>query len=529
VRRITLWFPSRLCDRRIRYHSQLPTETAHIQADALNEPFSARPIGLLVGGLIATAIAVYWPISVQLWGYWLQPYDGGQGFLVAALSLWLIVRARGRLAAAPVRPCPWAILLLIPASIAALILWRAGIQSLHFLLLPALMMGAVLTAFGPAVARILLVPIGFLYFSMPAWEQLTPLLQGVTVRVVGALAPLVGLPASVHGMLLAFPDGTTFEVTALCAGVGLLVQGLAVATLLGELEVAPLARRLKLFGSMVIVALVANWVRVLIIIYAGYTTGMRHIIVQRHLLFGWLFFVCVLVAYVWLASRSRVDSAAAAGTAPAARQLPTPLSYALAVAALSAVPLLVYAVAPTQDPSGAAATLHWPAGSSQWHGPNSSADGFWQPRFVGQHVESEAAYRDAAGREVEILAIGYPVQDYGRKLVSEGNSLLGAGVRQLTGRVVDGSGQLYYEMVVADGQGGQSVIWYVYDIGGRSFVIPVYSQLWYGVRALSAQPYSVLFALRARCDSSCSAARETLNSFVQGMGSQLRASAAAAH
>jgi hypothetical protein len=79
-------------------------------------------------------------------------------------------------------------------------------------------------------------------------------------------------------------------------------------------------------------------------------------------------------------------------------------------------------------------------------------------------------------------------------------------------------------MVVADSRGRQSVIWSVYDIGGRMFVIPAFSQFWYGLRSLDAQPYSALFALKSACAPSCAAARELLTHFVDDMGESLRLS-----
>src|SRR4029077_4676824 len=101
-----------------------------------------------------------------------------------------------------------------------------------------------------------------------------------------------------------FPNGTRFEVTLACSGVVFLVQGLAVAVLLGELEQASLGRRVRLVASMVAVALIANWIRVLALVQIGYSTDMRHVLVSRdHLEFGWALFVLVLVAFVWLATR----------------------------------------------------------------------------------------------------------------------------------------------------------------------------------------------------------------------------------
>src|SRR6516164_8341613 len=212
-------------DTCIRYHLEFHKEETNIDSHFPNEPAPTHTIVWLVGGLIAVAIMAYWPTSVALWS--VLPLGGGQGFLVLALALWLLARARVRVAVAPVRPVRWAILLLLPCSIAALIFWKAGIQTLQLMLLPPLMLLAVLAAFGPAVARAVAVPIGYLYFALPAWNLLSVPLQSLTLRMVALLSHPLGLPATVVGSLVRLPGGATFQVTPLCSGVGFLVQGFA--------------------------------------------------------------------------------------------------------------------------------------------------------------------------------------------------------------------------------------------------------------------------------------------------------------
>lgn len=476
---------------------------------------------MLVGVLIVAVLGAYWPMVTALWAYWLQPYVGGQGVLVAALSLWLVYRQRDRLSATPARPIPWAILLVALCSVATLLFWRAGIQALYFMLLPLLILAAVYAAFGQAIARILLVPVGYLYFAMPAWQVLSPYLQVATVRVIGVLALLFGLPATIQGNVISFPNGATFEVTPLCSGIRFLVQGLAVATLLGELEQACLARRLRLLGSIILVALVANWARAMIIVQAGYATGMRHVLVSsNHLLFGSVLFVCVLLVFVWLATRSPL---------PPQRETPGPFvgqtrslaGFLGVLAALIVAPIVTYGIAPSHDVSGRRNGVQWPVGPADWHGPLDNLNSVWHPVFVGAHAESQALYEDPSGEAIEVFAVGYALQVQERKLVSENNSLLGTDLTQLTGQVVGSDGQSYYEMVVADRQGRHSVIWSVYDIGGRAFANPIPSQLWYGLSSLTSQPYSALFAFRARCVPSCPAARGRLAAFTRQLGPEL--------
>ena len=265
------------------------------------------------------------------------------------LALCLLYGARHRVANAMIRPRPWALLLLIPCSIAAVFFWRSDIEVLQLLLLPPVVLFAVLAAFGTAVTRAVAVPIAFLYFAVPAWNVvLTAPMQSLTVWVTRLLTPLAGLPASFQGNLISFQNGITFEITPACSGVGFLVQGLAIATLLGALEQASLARRLRLLASMIPVALVSNWIRVLTIIELGYSSRMHSTLAtSNHVAFGYFLFVLALVAYVWFATRQPLPGPAAETTEVATRSMWHPsAAYALVLVVLGSIPILVNAVVP---------------------------------------------------------------------------------------------------------------------------------------------------------------------------------------
>jgi exosortase len=267
---------------------------------------------------------------------------------VTFLALCLLYSARHRVASAPIKPQPWALLFLIPCSIVALLLWRSGIEALQLLMLPLLLLLAVLAAFGFAVTRAVAVPIAFLYFAVPAWNVLlTAPMQSLTVWVTRTLTPLLGLPAGFQGNLISFQNGITFEVTTGCSGVAFLVQGLAIAMLLGELEQARLGRRLKLLGSMVLVALVANWIRVLVIIELGYSSGMHSTLAtSNHVAFGYFLFVLALGAYVWVATRGPLPEPVASSVNDNPGWRPS-AAYALVLIVLGAVPSLVAVVTPS--------------------------------------------------------------------------------------------------------------------------------------------------------------------------------------
>jgi EpsI family protein len=484
-------------------------------------------VSWLIGGLISVALVVYWPTTAALWRYWTEePSLGGHGMLVIALAAWLLLRERARLAVAPLHPFLPAVLLVLLCSLASLLFQRAGIQSIQLLVLPALIWFSVLAAFGTAVARLMAVPVAYLYFSMPAWNLLSAPLQHLTTTVVRIVAPLIGLPVTTSGSVVTFPNGDAFVVTLACSGVGFLVQGLAVAALLGELEGASVSRRLKLLAAMLMVALLTNWIRVMLLLLLGYQGGMDNPIVARHHLeFGYVLFVLALVVFVWLATRKGLAPSTHAEVHTDASESPFSSAYLMALISLAVIPVGFASQAQPQVEVDQAWRLP-PVGRGDWIGPTVSEDASWRPVFVGPHAQWHVRYTNSGGHSVESVLVGYLTQAQGRELVNESNSLLGdGGLTAIANGTVDSNGQRYREIMVRDPQGRTSLIWWFYDIGGRMFITPMYSQLWYGARSFGLPPYSRLLAFRAACDQSCGEARGRLTDFMGEISSQLQAPA----
>lgn len=502
-----------------------------IRTKTLNESPAAQRIFPLVVALVVATLVVYWPSVDALWRYWIYlPSLGGHGSLVVILAAWMLLRSKDRINSLPRGCALWALLPLALCSIAWLIFWKAGIQSLHVVLLPLLIFLAVLAAFGRGVARAVAVPAAYLYFSMPAWNLLSTPLQDLTVRMAALLAPAFGLPATVSGSQISFPNGATFVVTIACSGIAFLVQGLAVAALLGELEGAPVRRRLALLASMALVALVTNWVRVLLLLKIGYSRGMDNVLVANyHLEFGYVLFVIVLVGFVWVATRGPLPTQSPnlpQKNRPTARLASS--AFVAALVALTMGPLAVLLFSRQPSGSDTSRELRLPSGDTEWRGPLPVATADWRPTFVGAHSEQHFAYEDGQQHRVEALVIGYAWQTQGQELINEGNSLFGTqDLSPMDFTIVGDADDTYQETLVTDRAGHRSVIWSVYDIGGQPFVIPLFSQLWYGLRSLGKPPYSALLAFRADCaPSSCDEARSTLERFVRGMGKDLIAATA---
>lgn len=488
----------------------------------MHHPVPAPRSLVLVGVLIAITLLAYWPSTVALWSFWTsQSFLGGQGPLIATLSVWLLVRSRSVLEGTRIRPSVAGGAALLACSVASVIFWRSAIEELHLLLLPMLMFLAVLAALGRGVAQLVAFPLGYLYFAEPTWRVLIEPLQSLTVRAAVFIAPLIGMPVVASGTLLRLPHGVTFEVTPLCSGVNFLVVGLAIAALFGELQRASLRRRAALLGVMALLMIASNWLRVLAIMLAGYTSGMRLFVTRGHVAFGWVLFALVMLGFVaWARRRAPLVERDGAGPprATGVAEVEWLPGVGIAVAALIVVPALARAAPAMLGPGEGRLALQLPPARAGWEGPLASSDTQWKPQFVGEHSEWHAAYRDDAGALVELVVIGYPTQEQGRELVNEENSLLGSG--DLTARgeatVVYGA-RPHFEFVANDATERRFIIWSVYDIGGRRFVTPLFSQLWYGVSSLRRPPYSVQFAYRTICEPSCDAARARLARFERVM------------
>jgi EpsI family protein len=397
---------------------------------------------------------------------------------------------------------------------------NASLQEPQILLLPALLWVVALAVGGFGVARRVAFPIGFLYFAIPVWGHINGLLQSMSADVTTLMLKAVGVPATLTGNIIRIPAGA-FEVAGGCSGIHYFVVGLAVATLLGEVDRDPLRRRAMLIGLMGVLAIVCNWVRVFTVVLSGQLTNMQSYLVRvDHYWFGWGLFAVVMFGFIWFASRGpRPDR-------PTVARAPDSQSPALRPALIAAVlvvvlPLTQWALRNVRG-TGELPAQTLPSGQDGWTGPYSTAQD-WRPVFHGASSEVFAAYRDQDARAVEIYSAVYLTQRQGAELIGYGNSLVGErGLQEEGESVVATPRGPMVETIVADTSGRRSIIWSSYTVGGRTFVEPLRSQLWYGLTSLGGQPVASLSAARAVCVPNCDGAREKLGRFFGQMGPRLR-------
>ena len=289
-------------------------------------------------------------------------------------------------------------------SLGWLVGYYAGVQAVTTLSLPMLVLATIWAAGGWRWRRRVAFPVLLLYFALPVWELVNPVLQWLTAVANLWLAELFGIPVVMTELVIHIPEGS-FEIAGGCSGLHFFIVALYIATVQGELDRDDMPSRLKLLLLAGSLAVVTNWLRVFIIILAGHLTNMQHFLVKvDHYYFGWVLFAFTLVFYFWVSKRiERRDE-----TVPAAAQSRAPVSgnrvrwgVALAAAGLALGP--AWSIVRAMERAPAEGSLAPPVVAG-WAGPVRS-DAWWHPVFADADEEFQVGYRNASGAEVSLYAL----------------------------------------------------------------------------------------------------------------------------
>jgi exosortase A len=461
--------------------------------------------------LFTGTFALLWPTTASLIASWedvdLTTYT--HGYMIVAISVWLLWRQRAQLAAIPVRPLLLACLPLAVASFIWLVAVRSGIQSVHQLLLPVMAWLAICSVLGVRIAAASAFAIGFLYAAVPFWDSGNFLLQDATVRATDFVLRAIDVPAYVEGNVVHLISGS-FEIEGGCSGLHYFIVAVAIAALFGEIRGDGLVTRVKLIAVAALLAVVTNWLRVCIVIVLGHLTEMQHYLVRvEHYRFGWVLFALMMIAFFLIARRmpwrelepTHVTSPDAGG---AHGRLLTGLVVTFAAMALGPA---WNVLAPVTPAPGLSAEAQLPQPSGDWAGPAVTADS-WQPRFIGADHEQRARYIKGDAR-IELFVATYGLQEQGKELVGFGNTLLSADTEHVVSQTTAGHGPAV-ELQVADAQGREFLIWYFYTIDSMQTGRDIAAQVGYGIRSLVGSPISSVIALRAPCAANCEQSRAQL-------------------
>jgi EpsI family protein len=292
-----------------------------------------------------------------------------------------------------------------------------------------MLQAAIVTVLGLRVARILIFPLAFLLFAVPAGEFLVPVLMDRTADFTVAAIRWSGVPIFREGNHFTIPTGT-WSIVEACSGVRYVIASVMVGTIYAAIGYRSLGRRVAFLAASIVVPILANWVRAYAIVMIGHLSNNRLAVGVDHLIYGWLFFGVVMLLLFWMGSFwHEPDSAPAldgrhpdAGSRHAGLPAARPALFAAAVAAICASGIWTPIEAAVDRPATAATLVLAPIpGRDGWTASSGSMADF-KPHYIGAAAELQQVF-GKADRGVGLYVAFYRAQEKGRELVTSGNAL----------------------------------------------------------------------------------------------------------
>ena len=481
---------------------------------------------IVIATLLLLTITSYQQTVLYLTGMWGEFGDGeyAHGYLVLAISSYLIFSNRKQLQKTV--PCPSYVVLplVLFSALGWLVSVLVGVEMLESVGLLLVILTVVWAVTGHQAMRLLAFPILFIAFAIPIWFPLSPLLQDLTADAVFWIARTIEVPAFRQENLIVVPAGI-FSIEEACSGLRYLLAALTLGSLYAYLNYVTLPARVAVVLITAAAAILANILRVFIVVYVGYKTEMQHPWVEDHLMLGWYLFGGLMAIMLFLDVRFYRHGSAdeeSVATPTNDKQCNKSRHHYLAIALLCSLILLTGpAVIYLQDNqlsvpvSNIQVTM--PDGADGWSGPMVSAND-WAPVYKGS-IDQKMDYRKRSDAVTLYIAY-YPRQRQGEEVINVRNQITDnkkwrlkytrARDRQLSGYNIK-------EQLIANERSEQRLIWYWYNIGGQVTTNKYEAKVLQLAALLKQRPQSYVVAVSVEVKQDLELARESLLEFATVM------------
>jgi exosortase A len=369
---------------------------------------------------------------------WLDADKFQHGLAIAPIAAWAAWRIRGRLDGRVPVPSVAGLV----AAIACCAVWAlgalAGVATVMQAAAVALIGASAWAVAGGPVARAMAFPLGFLLFMVPAGEALSGPLMQATADVLEAALRLAGVPVERSAFEFRLPTGT-WSVIEACGGLNYLVAALPLATLCAWLRFVGVARRLGFIAAALLAAVLANWVRAVLLVGVGHLSAMRWGTGDEHLVWGWVLFGVLMAGIAATAVRlgdagdwptgaagrfpwPGVARPAAVEAADRARRPSSARGGTPGVAAVLAVAIAVAGYAGQASGRVAPRDGFEPLLAGALGGPSQPSQMAPMPRYTGERARFARRLDEAAG--LDVWTAYFAGQQQGRELVGWPNTVL---------------------------------------------------------------------------------------------------------
>ncbi|MEO9586251.1 MULTISPECIES: exosortase A [Marinobacter] len=492
--------------------------------------YSRQYLWLLAVPLLVFGLWAEWQTFFSLW------YDSiiyNHGFLVLAGTLFLLYLRRESLAELRVNASPLALFLLAGASVVLLLSQAADIRVFRLLLVPLLIIIWGWSIWGKGFLKTAGGPIMLLIFGVPIWDDLSPLLQHITVFFNEIFLQIADIDATIKEFYIILKVGA-FVVENGCSGVRYLMVGLFLASFYGQLHYRSHTPTVLLVLIAALLSMLANWIRVFGIIAAGHYTNMETSLVEDHELFGWVIFVIfTLVPLFYISAKLDKPSEQTEDT-PATTVRATPIRSSIAWPVIASLLLLWPSLMPLAvHAKTERLALAWnptlPETVPGWRGPLRHAN-IWHPDYQKPDIDIGGVYVSDDLQQVQLQIIGYRLQTQNKELIYYRNRIFDADewalvsqtTHELNTAYSTGLERVNETIIRRPADGEQIIIWSWYDIGDTLTDSRIKAKVTGALKKITGDSRGALWAVAGRCEGNniadCDRQRDAFGQFLESAG-----------
>lgn len=245
--------------------------------------------------IAAMGVALTLDATISMVTLWLTTDTYMHGMFVIPLSFILAKRKPWP----PTEAKPISFLFAIPI----LCIWILGVtlgkvamlNVVQQVMLISLIPMTILLCYGWRIAWHYVAPLTLLYFSIPVGDFLIPTLQSITADMSVWFLQITGVSVLRNGWYISIP-AADFRVAEACSGINFLISTFTVAVFYAFFYMEKYSKRIAFIFMGLIVPVVANGLRVYLIIMIADSGNVEAATGFDHLVYGWIFFVFILIA-----------------------------------------------------------------------------------------------------------------------------------------------------------------------------------------------------------------------------------------
>ncbi|MDH5387394.1 MAG: EpsI family protein [Gammaproteobacteria bacterium] len=482
--------------------------------------------GLLILMLLILTLLLYQHTALYLIRLWnnLDVGEYAHGYLVLAISAYLIYSLKNKLST--LTPCPEhrALILVISASMLWMISALIDIEVLQALSLLILVFAIIWSMLGNQVIRLLAFPILFIIFAIPIWFPLSSFLQNITADAVFGAIRLLSIPAFRQDNIIVLPAGS-LSIEEACSGLRYLLAALTLGTLYAYMNYFSLRARLTVVLVTACSAVVANILRVFIVVYLGYTTEMQHPLVDDHLTLGWYLFagliVILLFVDTWLYKKQALSQTGGEPKQAEVKEESCIQNHFHYISFASITGLLVFiapvAVYMTSIPSTITTESiapKLPHNAEEWVQTPANSNN-WIPDYHGAIHQKQTYQKN--NRTVELYIGYYPTQKQGEELISDLNRIDTRSQwqtiypRPILQNIEE---RQVLEQVLDNDAKKQRVVWYWYNVAGTVTTNKYEAKILQALGLLDGKTWGFVMAVATDMSDDIDFTRQVMKDFI---------------